>query len=513
LFTVLAALCAAVIIGANVPDFREGALELDTEVILLSMHETAQANTGVDPQDDADAYFKIPNFVFSHLSVALDTRDRMECQRLCNERDKCRSYSYRDPTSEEQEDALDSTAPRSQQAKAEKVNDAVKDPPKPKGTCIWSTEKLHYSTDWKFFTKVMDLDWQGKPHLTTENFHKFPGLAYQESSYPSEKGIELIACQDKCAKDPKCGAFSYNEKQLSCRPAGSGVHYDRKFSYYEKPGGVSASKEDLDLEAVELSSQEKSAKQAELVAYALKRKIRENKAQAASETRIAQESSREKDAKVKTLQDAEKGLLAIKAEENRVKDRLAVQSSFETGYFQARGSAQEKKTKEVELKRLELVNSEKRSERDSEAESGEYRIKKSKADVDRKITEQKLKISQTKEKLMKIKNRNMEDELQTQGQTYKNLALREKEAIIEIEKGHEKKVELLKSKVQATKEAAVKAKENLAREEIQVVEQQKNFDEEREKLKKSGAAKVNRVKAEYQGKIDAIILVGMGPKT
>ena len=64
---------------------------------------------------------------------------------------------------------------------------------------MWSMESIRYNSEWIFYTKAKDVDWEGKPHLTTENFHAFPGLEYQESSYAQQKDTKLTPCMTKCA--------------------------------------------------------------------------------------------------------------------------------------------------------------------------------------------------------------------------------------------------------------------------------------------------------------------------
>ena len=111
---------------------------------------------------------------------------------------QCRSFSFRAPTAADQKDSKDTTAPEGAEEKAEDDADGKKPAYLP-GLCMWSVESIHYDSGWTFYTKAKDTDWQGKPHLTTENFHKFPGLEYQESSYAEQKDTKLIPCRRKCA--------------------------------------------------------------------------------------------------------------------------------------------------------------------------------------------------------------------------------------------------------------------------------------------------------------------------
>lgn len=510
LFAVLTALFAAVLIGANIPDGGElGVTELESEVSLLSMLET-ESN---EPNDPDDAYFKIPNFVFNHLAIELETQDRMECQRLCNERPTCRSYSYREPTKGDVEDVKDETQPESKEAKAQGTNDAAKNPPAARGTCAWSTEGLHYSIAWQFFTKAKDIDWQGNPHLTTENFHRFPGLEYQESSFQAIDGLEITECKQKCAEDPKCGAFSYNEKKFVCRLAGHGVHYDPAFSYYEKPGSLAdspSSKTDLDLEAAALGTQEKAAKHAEKINSGLKKAARERKDAADAISGMDKRFAMEKHAKVSATQRAEAALLAAKKKENKVKDVLVVQKSFETGYFKARGQAQESKTKEVALKKIEIANSEAEKARQEQTNAGEFRAKKLASAFNKKIMSHKLRIRKAKERLLKIKNKDMEDALKNEREEYQTLAIKEKKSIAKIEKSHEMKVKRLMATVAAAKEANLKAKKKLKKEREQAAQRTIDFANDDAVLRKKGRDQVTRLEQEYKAKIEAVIDAGPG---
>lgn len=163
------------------------------------------------------AYFKIPNFEFSHLATVETVADRMACQRICNSSEcnsyvfsiaphdvvseiRCSSYSYREATSAEEEEAQDTTPMEDKEEKAENLKEASKTPPTPKGVCKWSPESLHYRLGWDFYTKAKDVDWQGQPHLTTENFHKFPGLEYEERNFKMQKDKTMTECRDTCAQ-------------------------------------------------------------------------------------------------------------------------------------------------------------------------------------------------------------------------------------------------------------------------------------------------------------------------
>ena len=111
---------------------------------------------------------------------------------------QCRSFSFRAPTAADQKDSKDTTAPEGSEEKAEDDADE-KTPAYLPGLCMWSMESIHYNSEWIFYTKAKDVDWQGKPHLTTENFHAFPGLEYQESSYAELTGTKIVPCRTKCA--------------------------------------------------------------------------------------------------------------------------------------------------------------------------------------------------------------------------------------------------------------------------------------------------------------------------
>ena len=119
---------------------------------------------------------------------------------MFSEGKKCRSYSYREATEEEKDEAKDKTPMADQEEKAENLKKPSKIPPPPKGVCKWSPESLHYRLGWKFYTKAKDIDWKGQPHLTTENFHVFPGLEYQEPSFKLHKDKTDAECKMMCAK-------------------------------------------------------------------------------------------------------------------------------------------------------------------------------------------------------------------------------------------------------------------------------------------------------------------------
>jgi hypothetical protein len=517
LFAVLVALFVATIIGSNTPESGDGVMSLmASEVSLLAVEQSSRdAPAEGEPSsvnlEDPNAYIKIPNFVFSHLAVEAYTPDRMACQRLCNEKPLCRSYSYREPSDEELEAAKNKQPVEDDEDKAQKTNDAIKNPPRPPGVCMWSVEGLHYRIGWKFFTKAKDVDWMGRPHLTTENFHEFTGLEYQESNYKTLQNEELASCKDKCAKDPKCGAVSYNEKHLLCRLAGSGVHYDAGFDYYEKPveqeNGPTES--DFSINAAMLSSQETSAKNAAKQAGMVAKAKRDKEQLAHARFMAAHKAVKEKERKASALSAAEQGLLQMKKKEKDTKYDFKVQAAFQQGYFASRGAAQEKKTKEVKLKALELANLEGEEKRKHQQSSGEFTHKQQQRAKETKIMWHELNIQTAKEKLQRLKNEQMEAGLKKQEHSYENLATEEKDAIAAVEKAHEEKVAALKRHVGKLKQHLEIEQEKLLNAKAEAISTKNENHQKIVDMKQMNANEVQALKDSTKAKIQALMMEGI----
>merc|ERR1711988_450145 len=250
----------------------------------------------------------------------------------------------------------------------------------------------------------------GKPHLTTTNFHVFPGLEYQESSYKEESGVPEGTCKIQCAKDPKCGAFSYNEEKRICRRAGQGVHYDRLFSYYEKPSDRSKIQDhqltstDFDERARLLKSQKKNAQRAAAAAIIKDRVDREKIEETAGKEASNKNVKKEKQAKKTALDRARGRLLSEEEREKTTKDTLKVRASFDKGYFKALGASQEEAVKENKLKALEVKQKDVTSAKEKFHKSGEFKVKHAAHLKARKITAAEAQIQKAKEGLMKITN-------------------------------------------------------------------------------------------------------------
>jgi len=379
-----------------------------------------------------------------------------ECQNTCNGLPQCRSFSFRAPTAADQKDSKDTTAPEGAEEKAEDDADGKKPAYLP-GLCMWSVESIHYDSGWTFYTKAKDIDWAGKPHLTTENFHKFPGLEYQESSYAEQKDTKLIPCRTKCATDPKCEAFSFNQEKQLCRHAGAGVHYDRTFTYYEKRQSPQSSpaKEpaagELEQNADTLAAQEKSSKKSiqNMIsvtrARTAKREIRELRKER------VKRNTKEFTNKAAILHKAETKLNSAKSHLSYVKAEELVKQEFDKSYFKAMGAAHEKKTKEIKLKSQEIKQKDLLSAKESFKKTGEVQVKVARSIHEGKVEDAEIGIQTTKEKIMKISNAKLKKSLDAQASQISGMGGAESVSLESIKEKHRQKIAQLMDELYAVK--------------------------------------------------------------
>jgi len=385
-------------------------------------------------------YVQIPNFVLRHMGEEQKVRNQMACERICSSQKSCLSFSFR-------------------------AKDRL---------CVWSIEALHYRYDWVFYTKVHELNAFGK-WKHGGKYRSFPGIMYQEPGYKRFKGKTVAQCQKLCTKDEKCKAFSYHEGGERCYMADSGIHYDPQFMYFEK-AAVKKRKSASDLEdrQEELQKQEKDAKKGKRDRILASMKKRE-KASKQTETEMRNKRmTREMSLKKKNQKVAKKRLKREKTLESRDKRLARMKAAYNEGYFKAKGVAAEKKTKEKDIKALrKKENAEKMSRVVEKKLKKRQEIKKKK---NKKIYERNVKKSlvKAKEKLVKIKNNEIETEIAKEkkvldvaknlvvsktevheDEVAKDKAKRAKMASIEQKKMHEMKVKTTKAKEDAKKQAKV----------------------------------------------------------
>lgn len=495
----VAVLSVSTPLGAQAPT---GAI--DEGVALISLGEpeepAAEPDTtqAVDYGDDKPsndsplAYHMIPNFVFQHMSepIVLDTQK--ECQAQCNKLAKCRSFSWRPPTLASKKEADEDVAPQGAEAKAEGLADAKNAPPMNPGLCLWSLESIHYKPGWVFYTKAKDLDWQGNPHLTTTNFHKFPGLEYQESSY-KEVSLVFEDCKMKCAKDPKCSAFSYNKKSKLCRLAGAGVHYDPAFTYFEKPNIPStpmSAEDHFERNAAVLSTQELTSKKSTAKMLDVHREkhgeIEEAKQLQLRQHRMQIERSQKND----MLTEAEKKLTVAQDHLSLLKSQVLVKQKFDAGYFHAMGMAHEKKSKEVKLKSLELKQKDILAAKESFAKTGEFQAKKKATLQAKKIEDAEISIQSTKEKIMKISNMKLKRALDAESKDIAGLKDEETGSLDQVKIKHKKRVNDLKEEIFQAQNQLARKRSDLQAKKAEL----DGIDEVAEKAKESMQAKHNIMK-------------------
>jgi len=443
-------------LGAEAPT---GAIDEGVALISLAEPEEPAADPditqAVDYGDDKPAndsplaYHAIPNFVFQHMSEPVVVDTQKECQAECNRIAKCRSFSWRPPTLASKKEADEDVAPQGAEAQAEGLADAKNAPPMNPGLCLWSLESIHYKPGWVFYTKAKDLDWEGNPHLTTTNFHKFPGLEYQESSY-KEVSMVLADCRMKCAQDPKCSAFSFNANSKLCRLAGAGVHYDPAFTYFEKPNvpsTVISSEAHFERNAAILSAQEMTSKKSGAKMLNVNRK-KDEEIEKRKNLQLRQHTMHtERSQKNDQISVAEKKLNAEKDHVSFLKSQVLIKQEFDAGYFHAMGMAHEKQTKEVKLKSLELKQKDTLAAKESFQKTGEFQMKKQATLHARKVEDAEIGIQTTKEKIMKISNSKLKMALDNESKDISSLKDEESGSLDQVKTKHQKRVNDLKDEI------------------------------------------------------------------
>jgi len=452
------------ILGVSTPSGEEAHLgPIDEAVSLISL-DNQQADAGPEeakapdygddsPKNDgADAYTNIPNFVFQHMAEPVSGAQTLhDCQKACNKLPQCRSFSFRAPSAADQKDSKDTTAPEGAKEKAEDDADGKTLAYLP-AICMWSMESIRYNSEWIFYTKAKDVDWEGKPHLTTQNFHAFPGLEYQESSYAQLEGTKFADCRTKCAADPKCEAFSFNKERHLCRHAGAGVHYDSTFTYYEKRqsaqsssanGGEDVLEQNADALAAQETSSKKSIQNQISVTRARtdKREIRALRAM-----RVARDA-KENTEKSAVRDIANQKLSAAKDQLSNMRSQNQIRQAFDRGYFDSAGSAHEKKTKEVKLKTQEIKQKDALAAKESFNKSGEFQAKKAASVQERKVADAEIGIQTTKERMRKVTNKQLKKRLDAEASKIAGMATEEADSIETIKDKHRKKIGELKDQV------------------------------------------------------------------
>jgi len=390
------------------------------------------------------AYTWIPNFVMKHMGEEENVKGGVAaCERVCNKHKTCLSYSFR-----------------------------AKD-----GLCIWSIEAMQYKYDWTFYTKVHEINALGKwTHYG--KYRRFPGLLYQEPGYQKFKNKSIKQCKKICTKVKKCKAFSYHERGRRCMLSDAGMHYDPEFQYYEKKSAAHR-KTTLDVEDEQeiLQKQENAAKKGKRDRILESMRERNHKSTLTAREMRNKKVTREVFLKKKLKKGAEKRLRDEKAREAHDKRMARMKAAYNEGYFKAKGVIAEKKTKEKNIKAL----------RKKERHDKEERVNKKKARKQKKINKEKAKKKKerdtkkdlllTKEKLVKLKNKEIKDEISKEEHVLdvaRNLAL----AKVEI---HEDVVEKDKKK---RRQAAEKSNKKVKEMKVKTAEADKAKKREMKKLEK-----------------------------
>merc|ERR1711871_690232 len=145
---------------------------------------------------DKKTWYRIPYFVLTHMSENAGTTSEEACKEACEQKPECRSFSWNEDTRQ----------------------------------CLYSLESIHFDPEFDFFAKTNPDT--GAPFT----YYEFLGVKYQEPGQ-SEQFEDMTSheCRAKCDAQPKkCMSFSYRARDKVCFTSGEGLHYDAKWTYYER---------------------------------------------------------------------------------------------------------------------------------------------------------------------------------------------------------------------------------------------------------------------------------------
>merc|ERR1712167_108040 len=402
-------------------------------------------------------YDQIPGFVFRHMGQEIITTTKQKCEETCDENEGCRSYSYN----------------------AEKK------------VCVWSIEAIQYRIGWEFFCKVKVIDAFGK-RVHQGKWRSFPDIMYQEPGYKKYKSVSTLKCQEHCSKDAKCQAFSYDLKRQRCYLTDAGIHYDPSYMYYERLG-MPAKKNAMDeadkqeqIQADERSA--KTAKRARLVASMNRMEEENNRAMTEMK---AKTNAREARSKTEEKAMAERRLQREKSLEKRDKRLAQMKSVYNEGYFKAKGVAAEKVFKEKDIKKLQMKEYSEKDKRKKEQERMSKRKKLDRKEKEKKRNDAKDRLVVAKEKMTKVKNAELELEIQKEDKVLdvaKNLELakdgahaqatmNEKDNKVDDLKKEDRKADEYKQKTQLRQEMIKANKKQLAY--LTRMSEEKRYDEQK----------------------------------
>merc|ERR1712072_487896 len=469
---------------------------------------------------DCCDYHEIPWFRFGYMGKTFKNKSKGECETMCNQYIGCKSFSYNFKDKE----------------------------------CVWSSQKPTYSADWRFYSKITNL--QGKPN---GKYHMFPGMKFLEPSKDIKHKISLQQCQYACTKDLGCKSFSYSQSKLECSTGETNVGYSESWQFFEKdlskfkkPGFTEKhEKENTQKEEtkrnymfdIDKHNREKMAKRKQEVAdkAMLERKVKNDKNKkekvAKKDEKLMKKS--EKCAKVSNKADernkkivakdkvvTQKMNKARKAAEVLQKAKLKAQHAEKKMKLQVKIATAAKnlgalKQTHRQNKILEVnAKKTKRSDMEKCRKSLEKQHKEDKKMKERKIkaweakqaakAAAREKKSKTCKKDVKAEQARDAEIKATEKAAKKSLAVKEsqtarwaKKAKLATKEGHKKKaVEKLKEAKEITKKAKSKEQRRVAKE-IRFERATKAFKEKcakKEKKKKEKALKVKKKEAEIAAK-------------
>lgn len=255
-----------------------------------------------------------------------------------------------------------------------------------------------------------------------------------------------------------------------------------------------------------LSTQEKQAKKAGQDAFEAaqvkKEKAQKHRAKMAAMQRQVSVSSHNEN----VFKEAEKKLLASKSQLQKTESDILVEKSFQKGYFEARGMAQEKKVKEVKLKKMVMKHRDYMESREAEEKTGEIGRKKREQDHARKVLTKELHIEESKERLAKLKNDKMRHELNDQAMSYDQLSKDESKEMTKLENDHKMQIVNLKRSIRNLDSRIDDEKEQFQMADQVAQDTKQEREKELERAHEQQADVIREMKAETRKIIESIVL-------
>merc|ERR1711981_130491 len=162
--------------------------------VSTEVEEMVEDTVVLRPTSEKKAFNEVEGFAMRSGATTHPNKSLPHCENLCLKEKECRSFSYR-------------------------LKDKM---------CIISTSSLTFDPDFMFASKTGN----SKNHM----WRKFAGMSYRTQGWTIVAGLDHKGCEDICAKNKGCKAYSYRGKDKLCLLGPKGIVHSQDFNYYEKKG-------------------------------------------------------------------------------------------------------------------------------------------------------------------------------------------------------------------------------------------------------------------------------------